>query len=131
MKKKKAQALPFVIVVAAVFSLLSIALLDLFSIETKQLVRTSCIMQKQELASLALEHAIMKLQQGTNWYNVSSLTNLRGYSKEFESPIGKYAIHIADGNLFFSNLTDSNSRQAKDEYKTIGIKVKSKILDCT
>jgi|DewCreStandDraft_4_1066084.scaffolds.fasta_scaffold02906_16 hypothetical protein len=130
-KKHKAQSFPFVMVLAAVLSLFGAALLNIFSIETKHLVKTSCIIQKQDLASLALEHAILKLQQGTNWYNVSSLTNFRGYSKEFESPLGKYAIHISDGNLFLTDLNDPTSRQAKDEYKTIGIKVKTKILDCT
>ena len=61
-KNNKAQSFPFVILLAAILSLIGATLLNLFNIQTKHLVKASCMTQKQELALLALEHAILKLQ---------------------------------------------------------------------
>ena len=124
------QTFPAVMIVAGVLAILSTTLLFVFQTETKNMVKVGCMQQKQELASLALEHAIFKLQQGSNWDSLP-LTNFNGYDKEFSSSLGKYSLHVADGNLFMTTLTNPTTRQAKKEYKTIGIKVKSKILNCT
>lgn len=129
-KGDSGQTLPMVMILSGVLAILSSSLLFIFQSETKNMVRVGCMQQKQELSALALEHAIFKLQQGTNWDNLP-LTNFNGYDHEFSSTLGNYTLHIADGNLFMTNLSNPASRQAKKEYKTIGIKVKSKILNCT
>ncbi|HRU38376.1 MAG TPA: hypothetical protein P5511_00765, partial [Candidatus Goldiibacteriota bacterium] len=128
--ESKGQTLPIVLILAGVMAILTSTMVSLFRYEVKNMVKGTCMLQKQELASLALEHAIFKLQQGNNWYSLP-VENFYAYQHEFNSSLGNYAIHLADGNLFMTDLSNPASRQAKMEYKTIGIKVKTANTGCT
>jgi hypothetical protein len=131
--KNSGQTLVTVLILAAALSIMSISLLFLFQYGQKALVMTSCIMQKQELASLALEQCIYKLEQDNNWYDFSTtMTNYLNYSNEFTSSLGTYKIHIVPGNLFLTNISDPNQpRQDINNSRTIGIKVKTATTLCT
>jgi hypothetical protein len=129
----KAQSLPFVLMLAALLGILGAAMVTLFRGQQRLSVQQTCIAQKQELASMALEQTIYKLQQDPNWYNVgqTGMEDYNGYSHEFTASGGKYCVHIADGNLFLASSNLFNTRQGKKEYKTIGIKVKALPFGCT
>lgn len=129
LKKTKGQSLPVILVLASLLGILATALLNLLVYESKFMVKSSCITQKQELATLALEHVMYKLQQEDLWTNPPA--TFYGYTHEFTSDLGNYAVHVTPGNLFFTTLTDPSTRQAKTEFKTIGIKVKTSTLNCT
>ncbi|MCE5300548.1 MAG: hypothetical protein LLG37_06725 [Spirochaetia bacterium] len=132
------QTLVFVMMLAAVLTLLGMTMVSLFRKESILSVRQNCVMQKQELASMALEQVIYKLQQGDNWYKVglTGMANYNGYGHEFEinsggQKIGNYKIHLTEGNLFFTTLSDPYSRQAKQNFRTVGIKVNTARSNCS
>jgi len=88
--------------------------------------------QKQEIASLALEQCIYKLEQNNNWYTfASTLPAYQNYSTQFTTSLGTYEIHIAQGNLFYTVLSDpTQPRQDINGSRTIGIKVMTTITAC-
>jgi hypothetical protein len=138
--ENRGQALPTVLMLAALLTILATALLTLLRFESKFLVKTTCITQKQELANLALEHTLFKIQQGSNWFSIPPQFN--GYTHEFSAidpqgnTIGTYTVHITNGNMFMnvaSNpIVDTNpsAREAQSENKTVGIKVKTAVTGC-
>jgi hypothetical protein len=128
--KQSGQSLPMVLILAGVLSILSAALLSLMITGNKFMVKQNCIMMKQELASIALEQTMFKLQQGSNWYNIP-ISNYNGYQHQFTTNLGSFTVHIVKGNLFLSTLTDPGTRQGQDEYRTIGILVKTTPTACT
>ena len=131
-KNNSGQSLPMVIVLGALLSILSASLLTLFRTYVHLGVKQGCILQKQELATMALEHSIYQLQKESNWFNLP-ITNFHNYSHEFTTDLGNFSVHIVNGNLFLTDLSSpgTSPRQAQDEYKTIGIKVKTKPQNCT
>jgi len=126
--KKEAQILPIVLILGAILSLMASTLVVLFRHETRQLIKHTCVTDKAELASIALEHVLYKLQHGANWDTIP-LEGFNGYDKEYTCPIGKYAIHISKGNYFQGDL--STTKQGQIYYRTLGIKVKSNSGNCT
>jgi hypothetical protein len=123
LKSKRAQTYPVVLLIAFILSLFATTILFLFRQESKSLIKTLHIMQKDELATIGLEHALGKLQQGSNWFNVP-LAGFK-YDKEYNvENIGYYSLYIVAGNLFYTNISDPSTRQGQTEYRTIGIKVK-------
>lgn len=130
----KGQSLPVVLIIAGAMAILATTMVTLFRQEVKTMVRSNCMLQKQELASIALEHAIYKIQQEDNWFTIPDCCpKFYAYSNKFTSSLGDYWIHLANGNLFLKDLANPFSRQAQQEYKTIGIKIKVKPddLQCT
>jgi len=127
------QSFPMVIIVAGVLSILSSAMLSMMIYSNKAMVRVDCMNKKTEIASIALEHAMYKLQDDNNWsmLPLQSGGKYDRYLHEFKTDAGSYAMHIAMGNLFMTNLADPSSRQAQSEYRTIGIKVKTTRTACT
>lgn len=128
------QSLIFVLILSAVFGILGASLVMLFRYEVKFMAKQNCIITKQEVAAIALEHVVYKLQQGDNWNKVghtdSDMAKYNAYQTEFKTDNGKYAIHIVEGNLFKTYL-NLEERQSLKEYRTIGIKVKTLPLLCT
>jgi len=135
LKNQSGQSLVLVMVLGAVIAILAMALLNLFRYETKSLVKFSCISQKQELAAIAVEHALYKLQQGSNWNTIPGAesmpqANYTNYSNEFTTPMGSYWLNIVAGNLFLNDPDDESTRQDKVNMRTIGIKVKTNPSQC-
>jgi hypothetical protein len=58
------------------------------------------------------------------------MSKYNGYQTEFSTDSGKYTVHMIRGNLFTTYM-NLDERQALDEYRTIGIKVKTLPLKCT
>lgn len=133
LKKQKGQSLPFVLMVGAVMSLLAFSLANLLRYESRAVTKYGCITQKQELAAIALEHSLYKLQQGSNWNTIPESDNsvYRGYSNEFITDMGSYWVNIEPGNLFLNDPDDSTTRQNKINMRTVGIKVKTSNTECT
>lgn len=129
---RKGQSLPMVMILGGVLAIFSAALLSLFQINNKFMVKQNCMMMKQELAGIALEQVLFKLQQDSNWADSdSAIPFYRGYTHEFTNSLGSFAVHITKGNLFLENKNDQYStRQSPDEYRTIGIKVKTSPTNC-
>ncbi len=122
-KKQRAQTYPVVLIIAVILSIFATTLLFLFRQESKMLIKSMNILKKQELATIGLEHALAKLQQGSNWFYVP-LAGFK-YDKEYNvENIGYYSIYIVAGNLFYTNIANPSTRQGQSEYRTIGIKVK-------
>jgi len=130
--KEKGQTLPTVLLLAGTLAIMSASLVFLFRYNQQFLVKGSCIMQKQEIASLALEQCIYKLEQNNNWYTfASTLPAYQNYSTQFTTSLGTYEIHIAQGNLFYTVLSDpTQPRQDINGSRTIGIKVMTTITAC-
>jgi hypothetical protein len=133
LSKKNGQTLVTVMILAAALSIMSVSLMFLFQYNQKFLVRASCIQQKQELASLALEQCIYKLEQSNNWYTfASTMTNYLNYSNTFTSSMGTYQTHIVPGNLFLTKISDpTQPRQDLNNSRTIGIRVTTAITSCS
>ncbi|MFP4466021.1 MAG: hypothetical protein ACLFP1_03120 [Candidatus Goldiibacteriota bacterium] len=125
LRKKRGQSLFAVLLLGSLLAFLGSSLLYLFQTEIKLLTKYNCMLAKQELAAIAVEHSLYKLQQGSNWF-VDDPPGLINYAKEYETDLGYYTVHVASGNLFFTD-SSKTERQAKNEYKTIGIKVRSKL----
>jgi len=117
---KKAQTFPIVLIMSAIVSFMGLAMVKLLNYEVKLMTKSACVMEKEELSSVALEHALFKLQHGSNW-DMLPLKKFNGYDHEFSSSLGFYALHIAKGNLFMSG----GIRQGQTEFRTIGIKVRA------
>jgi hypothetical protein len=130
--KNRGQTLPTVLMLASVLAIMSASLLFIFQYNQKFLVKGNCIIQKQELASLALEQCIYKLEQGNNWYSFAvSMPNYQNYGYQFSTNLGSYKIHIAPGNLFYTVISDpTKPRQDINGSRTIGIKVMTTITAC-
>jgi|GEM_PF-1301222 len=123
LKKQRAQTYPVVLIIAVILSIFASTLLFLFRQESKMMIKSMNILKKQELATIALEHALAKLQYGSNWFYVP-IAGFK-YDKEYRvENVGYYSIYIVAGNLFYTTITNPDTRQGQSEYRTIGIKVK-------
>ncbi len=140
LSENKGQSLPMVMMIGAILAIFSAALLTLFQLNTKFMVKENCMMMKQELAGLALEQVLFKLQQGSNWSMVrlplaqrpADLQTYDGYNYTFTNSLGTFKTHIVPGNLFEDVKGTDSSRQGikGDEFRTIGIKVKTSPTNC-
>lgn len=124
LKKQDAQTFITVMMMAFVLSIFATTMLFLFRQDAKFTVHFDKTMKKQELAAIALEHALYQLQTGSNWYRVP-LTGFK-YDKEYTTELGNYSIYLVKGNLFINNPNDPTTRQGQKEFRTIGIKIKLK-----
>jgi hypothetical protein len=120
---QRGQTYPIVLVMCAVLSIMAFSLLVVLKQGSKNLAVFGSVMREQELAAIALEHALFKLQSGANWYNMP-LTGFN-YDREYTNGNGNYTVGIIKGNLFLTDSTTPSTRQGQDDYRTIGIKVKS------
>lgn len=138
MKNKKAQTLPVVIIIFVLLTMFGIILINLLQFEVKSQVFSLESLKLQQIASIALEHSLNKLQQGSNWYALP-ITGFNNYDKEYITEDGTYKINIVAGNLFINEQTTrvrtgwrrwttvtAYQRQGQTDFRTIGIKVKSK-----
>ncbi len=126
------QTLPGVIIMAGSMSILAMALLFMFRQSNQNMVTAISSLEKEELAGVALEHAMAKLQTGSNWDlapvegDTEGLEGFFKYDREYYVPgKGYYTLYILKGNLFKTGDTD-HPRQGEKDYRTIGIKVKTK-----
>ncbi len=123
---QKAQTAPVVLMMTAVLSIFAVALMNLTRYNAINLGRSAGIIEKDELAQVALEHAMYKLQTGSNWDTIP-LKGFSGYDKEYTTALGKYALHVQKGNLFNTGLSSPYpQKQGETNYRTIGMKVKTK-----
>jgi hypothetical protein len=121
MRGLRGQTFPTVILMSLILGILGFALLTLLRQDSKTLVIYSNTMKEQELASIALEHAIYKLGSGSGWNHVP-LPGFQ-YDKEYNTPNGNYTLDIIQGNLFMTTPGNTATRQGLDDYRTVGIKV--------
>ncbi len=133
--KTGGQTLPGVLIMAGTLSILAMALLFMFRQSTKNMVTAINSLEKEELAGVALEHAIAKLQTGSNWDlapvegDTEGLEGFFKYDREYHVPgKGYYTLYILKGNLFKTGDTN-HPRQGERDYRTIGIKVKTEHTD--
>jgi hypothetical protein len=128
-----------VMLLGAILAIFSAALLTLFQINTKFMVKENCMLMKQELANLALDQTLFKLQQNSYWSIIADKSATRppdlakyiDYSNPFTTSLGEFKVHVVAGNLFKDSLSDPNSpRQGVGEFCTIGIKVKTSPTNC-
>ncbi len=136
LENRKGQTLPVVLILCSILSLFAVTLLFLFSNQAKFQVKYMDSMDRQEIANIALQHAMVELQQGTNW-NSLPLTGFQ-YDQEYTTNKGTYKLNILAGNLFINSQTvttgwgwhrttvTTDQRQGQINYRTIGIKIKSK-----
>lgn len=125
------QSLPMVMLTGAVLAIFSAAMLSLFQMSTKFMVKQNCIMMKQELAAVAIEQVIYKLQEESNWEDLDQLPFYKNYSHEFTTPLGTFRTKVVKGNLFSDNKYDAEpARQGADEFRTIGIRLKTSPTGC-
>jgi len=126
---QKAQTAPVVLIMTAILTIFAMALLGLFRYDTQRMAMRACMADKDELAQSAIDHALFKLQAGTNWDNIPA--NFIGYSNEFSTSFGTYTMHITKGNFFMTGLSAPYPiRQNETSDRTIGIKVKT-LSGCT
>jgi|GEM_PF-2871380 len=78
LKNRKGQTLAMVLVVSVVLGITALALVAMFTQETKWSVKTKWSTTAFHTADAAIHRAIWKLQQGDNWKNVTTLTGYRG-----------------------------------------------------
>ncbi len=130
LRGQKGQSLFFVLILAAVLSLAAMGLLKIFEQGNKLAVINDCMMKKEELSIIALEHALYRLQQGSAWEDFSSLPGMTGHSKQFSTKLGTYSLSVEKGNLFLTNPSDPDSRQDKTDYRTIFIRVLTEPVKC-
>ena len=135
LSKNNGQTLVTVMILAAALSIMSVSLMFLFQYNQKFLVRASCIQQKQELASLALEQCIYKLEQSNNWYtfcaSTLSMPNYLNYSNNHHKPRHISVTHSSRQPFSDRNSDPAPPRQDLNNSRTIGIRVTTATTSCS